>query len=182
MKIIHKFKTFPGHLRRSPLAWTWVGLYLALHFTLVPLIPTVEMWLYEVMNGVEHVEKIVNTVLAIVLAAVVLLVLLRATRPLMALGFLAIAALTALTITTNPDERVHFVQYAILGMLIHNAHPAHNREGYLDILIMVAMVGMGDEIFQFLLPDRYFDLRDVFMNVVGGSLGLGLVAAFKKRG
>ncbi|HIJ84475.1 MAG: VanZ family protein [Magnetococcales bacterium] len=179
MNIIQKFNNFPGHVRRSPRPWALVGLYLILHYSLVPMIPTVEMWLYAVMDGVEHVERIVNTVLAVVLVGVVVLVALFAKRRVMAFTFLAIAALTALTITTNPDERVHFAQYAILGMLLHYAHPAANREGLADIMIMVAMAGLGDEIFQFLLPDRYFDLRDVFMDVMGGALGLGLILAFK---
>ncbi|MBF0146647.1 MAG: VanZ family protein [Magnetococcales bacterium] len=179
MKMIQKIKNFPAIVRQSPWGWTWVGLYLTLHYSLVPLIPTVEMWLYEVMNGVEHVERIVNAVLAVVLAGVVGLVLLRAKRRIMALAFLGIAALTALTITTNPDERVHFVQYAILAMLIHHAHPARDRQGLIDIMTLVMFAGLADEILQFLLPDRYFDLRDAFMDTMGGAVGLGLILAFK---
>ncbi|MBF0107774.1 MAG: VanZ family protein [Magnetococcales bacterium] len=179
MKIFQKILKFPDAVRQSPRAWMWVGLYLVLHYSLVPMIPTIEMWLYAVMNGVEHVERIVNVVLAVVFLGVVGGVLFWAKRRFLALVLLVIAGLTALTITTNPDERVHFVQYAILGMLLFNAHPPRGRQGFADLMIMVALAGLLDEFFQFLLPDRYFDLRDAFMDVMGGAVGLGLILAFR---
>lgn len=105
-----------------------------------------------------------------------------------------------------PEERIHLVQYAGLGYLALRAaqplrrsghHPsAHspaldpfptgeNRPGRWGRLFQggigvalgfVFTVGVGDEIIQWILPNRIFDLRDIFFNWVGGIAGILLQA------
>ena len=42
------------------------------------------------------------------------------------------------------------------------------------------MIGMGDEIYQHFLPGRFFTWYDVFLNFVGGILGLIVYWGLKK--
>lgn len=105
-----------------------------------------------------------------------------------------------------PEERIHFIQYAGLGFLVFRAaqplqHPglsssayspsidpfptAENRPGRWGRLFqggvgvalgVVLTVGVGDELIQWILPDRIFDLRDILFNWVGGIAGILLQA------
>ena len=71
-------------------------------------------------------------------------------------------------------ERIHFVEYAFLGLLISRAVNVINPQGLIYTCCLVSLIGAVDEIIQWFLPNRVGDMRDVFMNFVGGFSGLWL--------
>ena len=71
-------------------------------------------------------------------------------------------------------ERIHFIEYAVLGILISRAVNAINLQGIIYTGFLVTLIGAVDEIIQWFLPNRVGDMRDVFMNAVGGLSGLWL--------
>ena len=71
-------------------------------------------------------------------------------------------------------ERIHFVEYALLGLLISRAVNITNFHSIIYAGCMVTLIGAVDEIIQWFLPNRFGDMRDVFMNSVGGLSGLWL--------
>ena len=71
-------------------------------------------------------------------------------------------------------ERIHFVEYAFLGLLISRAVNVINLQGLINTCCLVLLIGAIDEIIQWFLPNRVGDMRDVFMNSVGGFSGLWL--------
>ena len=71
-------------------------------------------------------------------------------------------------------ERIHFVEYAVLGLLISRAVNVRTLLGIIYTGCLVTLIGAVDEIIQWFLPNRVGDMRDVFMNSVGGSSGLWL--------
>ena len=71
-------------------------------------------------------------------------------------------------------ERIHFVEYAVLGLLISRAVNVRTLSGIIYICFLVTLIGLVDEIIQWFLPNRVGDMRDVFMNSVGGLSGLWL--------
>jgi len=71
-------------------------------------------------------------------------------------------------------ERIHFVEYAVLGLLISRAVDVRTLHGIIYTGCLVTLIGAVDEIIQWFLPNRVGDLRDVFMNSVGGLSGLWL--------
>ncbi len=71
-------------------------------------------------------------------------------------------------------ERIHFIEYAILGLLISRAVNVINPQGLIYTCCLVSLIGAIDEIIQWFLPNRVGDMRDVFMNSVGGFSGLWL--------
>ena len=93
-------------------------------------------------------------------------------------AFLAGYAYFVVTSAVVMVERVHFVQYGILGVLCHRAVNPHygacRRISY--TLAVVFLVGFIDEVIQGLLPSRYYDIRDIRLNVIAG--GLPLVAFY----
>ena len=71
-------------------------------------------------------------------------------------------------------ERIHFIEYAVLGILISRAVNVINLQGIIYTGFLVTLIGAVDEIIQWFLPNRVGDMRDVFMNSVGGLSGLWL--------
>jgi hypothetical protein len=71
-----------------------------------------------------------------------------------------------------PEEAVHFLQYGVLGILTYRAlaHRFHDASIYLAGAIICGIIGMLDEIIQWLTPARYWGLHDVWLNFVAGSL------------
>ena len=89
--------------------------------------------------------------------------------PYLLAGFL-ILAFISLGIE-RPAERVHFVEYGILGFLVAKAFELRS---FLASVTFVFFVGVVDEVIQWVLPNRTGDLRDVLMNTVGGVIGVWL--------
>ena len=71
-------------------------------------------------------------------------------------------------------ERIHFVEYTFLGLLISRAVNVTNLQNIIFTGCLVTLIGAVDEIIQWFLPNRFGDMRDVFMNSVGGLSGLWL--------
>ena len=71
-------------------------------------------------------------------------------------------------------ERIHFIEYAVLGLLISRAVNVKTLQGIIYTGCLVTLIGAVDEIIQWFLPNRVGDMRDVFMNSVGGLSGLWL--------
>ena len=71
-------------------------------------------------------------------------------------------------------ERVHFIQYGLLGMLVSRAYKIISFKILLASGLFIMSVGLVDEIIQWFLPNRYGDMRDVVMNSLGGISGLWL--------
>lgn len=80
----------------------------------------------------------------------------------------------------RPIERIHLVEYGILGAL---AWWALRRLGWVAgftlgaALGLAALVGLGDELVQGVTPGRYFDWRDVMLNAASAALGLAVLVA-----
>jgi len=73
-----------------------------------------------------------------------------------------------------PEEKLHFVEYGILGFLIFRAFRLDYNalKSYLFAFILTSLFGWGDEGIQYLLPNRYYQIDDVILNSVSGALGL----------
>ena len=71
-------------------------------------------------------------------------------------------------------ERIHFVEYAFLGLLISRTVKVINLRGIIYTGSLVTLIGSVDEIIQWFLPNRVGDMRDVFMNSFGGLSGVWL--------
>ncbi len=89
-----------------------------------------------------------------------------------------LAALRYLTV--RPIERIHLPEYGVLAALAWWALRGRGIAvgwAHLGALAVVFAVGLGDEIVQLAVPRRFFDWRDVALNVVAGALALLVVGA-----
>ena len=71
-------------------------------------------------------------------------------------------------------ERLHFIEYAVLGLLISRAVNVRTLHEIIATCCLITLIGVLDEIVQWFLPNRVGDLRDVTMNSFGGLSGLWL--------
>lgn len=75
-----------------------------------------------------------------------------------------------------PIERVHILEYGILGWLAGRDlfGKKGNVRGIIFACAFAAFIGILDEAFQAILPYRYFDVRDIVFNGLGGVWGVSL--------
>lgn len=74
------------------------------------------------------------------------------------------------------EEKIHFIEYGLLAYFIFRAlcFDIQKRYAYGLALILTIALGWIDEGIQHLLPNRFYDTRDVLFNGLGGLLGLYL--------
>ena len=79
------------------------------------------------------------------------------------------------TLVKRPEEQIHFIQYGLVGVLFARALQDHlGRSTKTDaIAFSIAMLaGWVDELIQGQLPNRHYDVRDLYLNAVSAFLGL----------
>ena len=89
-----------------------------------------------------------------------------------------------LYIVDVPEEQVHFIEYGILSALIYVAlsRNIHNISIYFLCAFFVFVFGAGDEVIQWILPNRIFDIRDIVITGIAGILvQLLIVMVINKR-
>ncbi len=72
----------------------------------------------------------------------------------------------------KPAERIHVVEYSILGFLIFKGYGIGNSNGLIVSSVFVSVVGLVDEVIQWILPNRVGDIKDVVINSISGILGV----------
>lgn len=82
-----------------------------------------------------------------------------------------------------PVERIHFLEYGILGSLIYFAMTRHIHHWFAVIFSMhvVYWIGLGDEAIQWALPSRVGEIRDSVINLFSGALGIVLLVVNTER-
>lgn len=78
-----------------------------------------------------------------------------------------------------PEEQVHFFEYGLVGILFLRAlrhHVARPISLWAGAAAVGSIAGWIDEILQGILPNRHYDPRDIFLNVISIVLGLTLAA------
>ena len=73
-----------------------------------------------------------------------------------------------------PAERLHLVQYGLMSFLLLRALrlEVSGNGAYLGAFALTAFFGIGDEVIQWILPHRFFQIEDVLLNTISGGLGL----------
>jgi len=85
----------------------------------------------------------------------------------------------------RPIEAIHFLEYSVLSYFAYKAlrHHVNDRTIYLSALMIVLFIGTLDEVIQWMVPDRYWDVRDVWFNFLSGLLlQLAIFRGIRPRG
>ncbi len=87
-----------------------------------------------------------------------------------------------LKLWAHPEEAVHFLEYGLLSYLLFQAlrHHYDDIAIYFSAFFLGSFIGIIDEIFQWITPQRYWDFRDVGLNALAVLL-LQIALAFGVR-
>lgn len=77
------------------------------------------------------------------------------------------------------DKLLHFVAYALLGILFFRAYETLPIKNNYKLLIFISIAsatlyGISDEIHQYFVPSRYAEVADVVANTIGSICGVFL--------
>lgn len=100
-----------------------------------------------------------------------------------ALGVTAVYGMVIVRMGIGPAERTHLFEYGLVAVLIHQALTERVRSGgrvpipAVLTVAVTALVGWLDEGIQALLPNRFYDLRDVGINALAGLMAILAILA-----
>jgi len=164
-------------------AWLWVALCAAAIFLVVPTARAIQKFVGEHWGRAFFGYLVVVVVAAVFLGIIYLLIFRLKIRAVSNYIWLAACAAFYLYFTLklwrNPEEAVHFLEYGLLGFFLFRAWrlSVPDKAVYLASFLIGTLVGTFDEIFQWFMPGRYWDIRDVGLNAL--ALGLFQVALWQ---
>jgi len=156
--------------------WFLVIAWVFLIFLTVPFARKIQEFVYENLWPGFFTLLVLLTVISASLSLVYYLVFNLRAREVSRYLWLLITSGLVIYVTVNlrahPEEAVHFLEYGFLGLLIFRALSVRIRDRgiYITSILIVSLVGILDEAFQWALPERYWDYRDVGINTLGGVL------------
>ena len=85
-----------------------------------------------------------------------------------------VTTLGILSFIKIPEERIHFLEYGLLAILVQRAVriDIKNRMSFGISFLLTAIWGIGDEAIQYLLPNRVFETKDILYNIAAGGMGI----------
>ena len=171
-------------------AWLIVGLYIGVVYVTLPVAP--RLW-FSLSPALISFSSVAIFVLALPLAclAVFFFRQRKTTRDspawhewqqrhvwriTLCIILVLVSWLLILQVAVAPAEIVHLLEYGGLGYLIGWAArvPRFISWSSLGCFMLVTLAGSGDEAIQYLLPNRYFEMRDILLNAWCGTVGLVL--------
>ena len=169
--------------KKAVLAWLWVVLCSLAIFLIVPIARTIQKF----VSG--HWGRALFGYVVLAATGVAFLSLLyflvfklKIRSPSNYIWLTAVAFLYVyftLTFWRVPEQAVHFLEYGFLGYFLFRALSLSVRDKsvYVVAFLSGSLVGIFDEILQWIVPDRYFDFRDIGLNAL--AVGLFQVAVWK---
>jgi len=158
-------------------SWLVVSVWSLFIILTIPLARTLQKFVSE-QWGRELFTYAVLAAIAVALLAAIYYVVRY--RPSIAgsrfIWLLAVAAIfTGYTIQLgkrSPEEAIHFIQYGVLGLLVYRALAVqrHDVTIYFSAAVLCGIIGTIDEIIQWLVPQRYWGLSDVWFNFFAAAM------------
>lgn len=88
----------------------------------------------------------------------------------------------AFTINTYVIERIHIILFGLTGFLFAKDNVREkNIYAVIFSLVYCFAVSSADETFQFFLPDRVGDVRDIIFGTVGGTWGAAVLTVMQAK-
>jgi len=165
--------------------WAALAVYVAAIYASLPFGPRVGLALLRISAGSWLLGPGLP-VLAILGGGALLVRLARRRAPWWAYGALTGAAagyaVAFSWLRAQRLERTHLPEYGVVAWLAWRAiAPAlpDRVSAFVAAALLTVAIGWGDELLQRVVPGRYYDLRDVAMNALGGVLALLVIAAVR---
>ena len=161
----------PRYKEDEATSWLWAGCWLLFIYVTIPLARPIQEFVRD------HGGKSLFLIATFAAFAVAAVFLIRSAwrgalscRP---AGMVVLGAILGLFcsmtwgLRANPEESLHFVQYGVLSILLFRAlhHRVRDPSIYIAAAMLGSMFGILDELIQWMVPRRFFDYRDIGINV-----------------
>jgi hypothetical protein len=165
-----------GLFRSARTAWLAVSVYTIVLYSTLTLAFRLYVWIFDRM-GKPFMSALMIWIYVPFGLALFALLFFRLPRQLgryVSFLMLTLAMAYCLDRITIPAKRFHFLEYAPLGVLVFDALRFHcrTRYHYVWTMVVVSLIGLGDEIIQGILPNRYFGINEVVTNAAAGLFAL----------
>ncbi len=163
--------------RSHPENWLHVFLWLSFIYATLPLVRPVCEYLRMTLPFSLFINAIMVTTMSIAVTMIYRKTPFRKLSSYLILGLTIMSYLILLWIIKIPEEKIHFLEYGILAVLIERALRIEKKVflTYVLTVLFTSFFGLVDEVIQHYLPERYFGWGDVLFNALGGILGVVLV-------
>jgi hypothetical protein len=164
-------------------SWLWVALCILSIFLIVPIARSVRNFVEELWNVSLFGYSVLFIVCAVFLISLYFLWFRFKIRAVSNYLWLAAIALVyvyfTLKLWKHPEEAIHFLEYGLLGLLLFQAlrHHIDDKSIYMAAFLIGGLVGIFDEVLQWMIPRRIWDMRDIGLNAL--SSGLCQIAIWK---
>lgn len=157
-------------------AWLWVALCILAIFLVVPLARTIQSFVSRHWGrSLFGYTVLIAVGVAFIAVIYVLCFRMKIRSPSRLLWLSSVTALYVfftLKLWRIPEEAIHFLEYGLLGFLLFRALSLSVRDKsiYITAFLITSLVGILDEILQWVMPGRYWDFRDVGLNALAAGL------------
>jgi len=165
------------------LSWLWVVLCTLAIFLVVPTARAIQSFVSTRWGrSLFGYSVLIITISAFIILVYVLFFRFKIRSPSNYIWLIIVVSLYVyftLKLWHTPEEAIHFLEYGLLGFFLFRAlsFTIKDKTIYLTAILIGSLVGTFDEILQWLMPFRYWDLRDVGLNAF--SVVLFQVALWK---
>lgn len=158
------------------LSWLYVSVWSLMIFLTVPFARAIQEFVSRQWSSDLFTYGVL---LAILVTLVILTVYIIRYRQISRSGYFWISIIGVIFILytiklgdESPEEAVHFIQYGVLGVLVYRAltHRIRDISIFFSAALICSIIGMIDEVIQWLTPQRYWGLRDVWLNFFAAAL------------
>jgi len=157
-------------------AWILAAVFALAIFLFVPTARAIQFFVSKRWGRTMFGTAVVFAVVAALALALYYLIFDRKIRK--ASNYIWLAAVAGLylfftyQLRANPEESIHFIEYGLLGVSLYIAlsFSTRDRTIYFAAFFIGCLVGFFDEFLQWLMPQRYIDIRDVGINALASGL------------
>ncbi len=171
------------------LSWLLVSLCILSIFLIVPLARTIQEFVADrwgrSLFGYSVILVVGGAFLALLYTLIFRLRIRSVTNYFWLLLVTALYIYSTLKLWSVPEEAIHFLEYGLLGFLLFRALKFHTKDVgiYFIAFFIGCLVGIFDEILQWIVPLRIWDIRDVGLNALSSGLfQVGLWLGIRPKG
>ncbi|MBI4683186.1 MAG: VanZ family protein [Nitrospirae bacterium] len=157
-------------------SWLWVFLCAAGIFATIPLARSVQEFITDTVGREFFMYLVFFVVLSVLATLLYFFIFKLQVKKTSQYIWLFICAGLYLYFTiqlrTYPEEAIHLIEYGLLSWFVFNAlaHRIRDWTIYITTILFVLFFGTADEFIQWMMPNRYWGLNDVWINLLAGLI------------
>jgi choline-sulfatase len=166
-------------------AWGTVVVYTGMIYATLSVVPEIWGTAFRLTRGrVDYTAPLLGAIAAIWILSRIVRKRLGSATLLAVVGLGAVYVWLLLWLSQSPAERFHLAEYGVLSYLTFRACRI-DRSYFGSVaggLAVAALLGAGDELIQWGLPNRVFEWKDIWLNIGSSCLGMVLVVLMHPEG